>query len=203
MPRRRLIFDVPPGHELHYSKIPPNTGYLGSRWAPLFHAYGYYIPTANVTVDRQAGVNHLLIENSKSGLLIAAVLNLFLWLGLDANSALISVTGGLLWAELESAFAYWDGHVTFGSSQVSAFATGYGLTSIFMKKRFSWWNLPFIALAAPTLYVFLRDWAKDGFAVVSKETYCCTPHRIDHLAHIGGMVAGLTTAWLTKNKRLI
>ena len=203
MPRRALIFNVAPGKELHYLKIPPNAGgYVGRRWAPFFHAYGYYLPTANVSLESRAGVNEQLIKNSQDGVLTVVIEHLLLWLALGGNPALISLIGGVLWAEMESAFAYWDGHVTFGSSHVSAHCLGYGLGSIFLKKGFSKWELPFMLFTAPVLYFFVTEWVGDGFDVVSQSSGCC-PHRIDHMAHIGGVVTGVISACLTKNKRLI
>ena len=197
MPRRSLIFTVPPGKELHYSKIQGEI--LGKVWAPLFHAYGYYLPKANVPAEDQAYVNVELTENSEKALVTGALEHLLLWVALGRNPALISLIGGVVWAESESLFAYWDGHVTFGSSHVSAHCIGYGLTSIFMKKGFSKWSLPFILVAATILTDFLGVWASDGFAVTSDKPHGL-PHRVDHLAHIGGIVVGMLTAWLTKNK---
>ena len=64
MTRRALIFTVPKGKEIHYSKI--QGPIIGSVWAPLYHSYSYYMP-ANTSRDPD-GENTTLKLNSKLGL---------------------------------------------------------------------------------------------------------------------------------------
>ena len=198
--RRALVFTVPQGRELHYLKFKGE--YLGRRWAPFFHAYGYYLPTVNVLSDRD-GVDRDLKRQSADNLINNGIEHLLLWLALGGNRALIGLIGGILWAEMESAFAYWDGHVTFGSSHVTAHFIGYGIVSMMMQKRLTIWMLPFVTFNVLNLKFFIEKWWQDGFAVVSKVNAPGIQHRTDHLAHIGGLVAGGITALVTKNKRLI
>jgi hypothetical protein len=205
MKRRALIFDVPPGRELHYSKI--HGEYLGTRWAPLFHAYGYYLPITNVPFGERSQVHDVLERNSKFVALETFLVHpTLLYLAFkDLNPVLFGLIGGVVWAEVESYFAYWDGHVTFGSSHVTAHLAGYGLTKILMKrfKGFSWWMILYIAYCLFIVFTFARQWGHDGFAVTGEENNPDYPHRIDHLAHIGGLLAGAFTAWLTSGRRLV
>ena len=199
--RRALVFTVPQGRELHYLKFKGE--YLGRRWAPFFHAYGYYLPTSNVPSSLQDYINKKLKEQSLDSLRATGIQLMLLWLALGGNRALIGLIGGILFAEMESYFAYWDGHVTFGSSHVMAHSIGYGLVSMMLQKKLTMWMLPFLIFTTPTFYNFVTMWAADDFKVVSKGYVALTWHRVDHLAHIGGIVAGAITALLTKNKRLL
>ena len=197
--RRALVFTVPQGRELHYLAF--HGEYLGRRWAPFFHAYGYYLPKINVPISDEDHVDHVLKEQSKSALKTNGKLLILLLLALGRNRALIGLIGGILWAEMESGFAYWDGHVTFGSSHVISHSCGYGIVSMMLQKKLTIWMLPFLIYSVPLFYEFVGWWKRDGFGVVgSARGY---QHRTDHLAHIGGIVAGGITALLTKNKRLI
>ena len=211
--RRALVFTVPKGLEEHYLNIKPRYAipqyglglegskhgmYVGRIWAPFFHAYGYYLPTINVLdTDR---VDNELKEQSLDSLRANGIQLMLLWLALGGNRALIGLIGGILFAEMESYFAYWDGHVTFGSSHVIAHSIGYGLVSMMLQKKLTIWMLPFVIFTTPIFFGFVSWWARDNFNVVGEARGY--PHRIDHLAHIGGMVAGAITALLTKNKRL-
>jgi len=199
--RRALVFSVPKGLEEHYSKI--NGKYVGTIWAPFFHAYGYYLPTINVPSSHQDHINKKLKEQSLDSLRATGIQLMLLWLALGGNRALIGLIGGILFAEMESYFAYWDGHVTFGSSHVMAHSIGYGLVSMMLQKKLTMWMLPFVIFSTPTFYNFVTMWAADDFNVVSKGSVGDIWHRIDHVAHIGGIVAGAITALLTKNKRLL
>ena len=120
MTRRALIFTVPKGKEIHYSKI--QGPIIGSVWAPLYHSYGYYMP-ANTSRDPD-GENTTLKLNSKLGL-GSALLTVLTCAAFGVKPLIRAAVGGVLWAESESAFATWDGHVTFGSSHVSAHAGGF------------------------------------------------------------------------------
>ena len=223
--RRALVFTVPKGKEEHYLRIPRRYAlpprfaipgleahfkfstqmYVGRRWAPFFHAYGYYLPTINVPLRIQDHINKKLKEQSLDSLRATGIQLMLLWLALGGNRALIGLIGGILFAEMESYFAYWDGHVTFGSSHVTAHSIGYGLVSMMLQKKLTIWMLPFLIYTTPLFYTFVTWWARDGFKVVGSGIYRPgghSLHRVDHLAHIGGMVAGAITALLTKNKRL-
>ena len=196
---RALVFSVPKGLEEHYSKI--NGKYVGRIWAPFFHAYGYYLPTINIPLSDQDRVDNELKEQSLEQLRANGIQLMLLWLALGGNRALIGLIGGILFAEMESYFAYWDGHVTFGSSHVIAHSIGYGLVSMMLQKKLTVWMLPFVIFTTPIFFGFVSWWARDNFNVVGEARGY--PHRIDHLAHIGGIVAGAITALLTKNKRLL
>ena len=214
--RRALVFTVPKGREEHYLRIKPRYAiphvpgletnkfstrmYVGRIWAPFFHAYGYYLPTLNIYkhLDR---TDKELKQGSLDSLRANGIQLMLLWLALGGNRALIGLIGGILFAEMESYFAYWDGHVTFGSSHVMAHSIGYGLVSMMLQKKLTMWMLPFVIFSTPTFYNFVTMWAADDFKVVGEARGY--PHRIDHLAHIGGIVAGAITALLTKNKRLL
>ena len=120
MTRRALIFAVPKGKETHYSKI--QGPIIGSVWAPLYHAYGYYMP-GNTSPDA-IHENARLKENSKDGLMaaLATVLSCAVF---GVKPLIRAAVGGVLWSEFESAFATWDGHVTFGSSQLDSHAAAF------------------------------------------------------------------------------
>ena len=124
MTRRALVFDVPKGKEMHYSKIKgPILGYV---WAPLYHGYGYYMP-ANTSSDP---VNDDITLKRNSKLNLRDNLLTVLSCAAFGVKPLIQVAiGAVLWAELESAFATWDGHVTFGSSHLGAHAMGFYIWS--------------------------------------------------------------------------
>ena len=48
--RRKLLFDIPKGPEVPYWKIKGRI--LGEVWAPLYHAYSYYMPASAPRVNR-------------------------------------------------------------------------------------------------------------------------------------------------------
>ena len=197
MSRRALIFNVAPGRETHYSKIKGE--YIGRRWAPLFHAYGYYLPRANV--EDPEYVDKLLTVLSKEALKLAILQNIVM-LPLGVNAVLINMLGSVIWAESESLFAYWDGYVSFGSSHLTAHWIGYGLATLLIKKGLSIWTLPLLILSVKALYEFGTAWKHDGYRVTSDRPSGMLPFRTDHLAHIGGVVAGALSAWVTRKKRL-
>ena len=197
MSRRALIFNVAPGKELHYRKI--KGGYVGKRWAPLFHAYGYYLPRA--TEEHPDAVDKRLTFFSEEALKQVLYQNLIM-LPLGVNAVLFNMIGSVLWAESESYFAYWDGYVSFGSSHLTAHWIGYGLATLLIKKGLTIWTLPLLLWAVKILYEFFTAWKHDGYHVTSDKSN--RGHfRTDHLAHMGGVVAGALSAWVTRKKRIL
>ena len=194
MTRRALIFTVPKGKEVHYSKI--KGPIIGSVWAPLYHSYSYYMP-ANTSRDPD-GENTTLKLNSKLGL-GSALLTVLTCAAFGVKPLIRAAVGGVLWAESESAFATWDGHVTFGSSHVSAHAGGFFVWSAIrelLKGKYSTSRLLVLAalsvFSLPEILVDLDMWAGDGFGPVGSFHI----HRVDHVAHIGGILTGFLNAHL-------
>ena len=194
MPRRALIFKVPKGKEVHYSKI--HGPVLGKVWAPFYHGYGYYMPYH--TSQDPFAENTELIDNSNTSLVyhIGVVLAslVFGW-----KPLIRAAVGSVLWAESESLFATWDGHVTFGSSHVGAHAGAFFLWSAIReirKWKWSYFRLVVLLIGsgiiAPELYEFIQVWARDGFGPVGEYHI----HRVDHVAHIGGILTGMLNAYL-------
>ena len=122
------------------------------------------------------------------------------------GNAVPFLSGAIAWAEGESIFASWDGHVTFGSSHVQAHGMGFltvylirellknpfGWRSLVMIALFWWESIPHVVLA------WIGAWAHDGYRPVSEQDYDVDPFRTDHVAHIGGLVTGvLNAAFLT------
>ena len=194
MVRRALIFTVPKGKEVHYSKIQgPIIGYV---WAPLYHSYGYYMPLA--TSPDPVGENATLKQNSKLGL-GSALLTVLSCAAFGVKPLIRAAVGGVLWAESESAFATWDGHVTFGSSHVSAHAGGFFVWSAIrelIKGKYSTSRLVLLAalsiFSVPEIVFQIDMWAGDGFGPVGSFHI----HRVDHVAHIGGILTGFLNAYL-------
>ena len=203
MPRRRLVFDVPKGKEQHYSEIPKGH-LLGSVNAPLFHSYSYYMPAAAFAPSLHKEVDEKLklqtwVNYKQNALLMLPIL-LFGW-----KSVWRSIVGGLVWAESESAFASWDGHVTFGSSHISGHLVGFTLYSairlLFNNKA----SMPFKMLIGvlglvtgswQTAYFFLSQWAgHDNFSAVGDWGFI---HRVDNVAHVGGILTGMLNAFFVK-----
>ena len=201
--RRRLVFNIPPGPETHYSDIKGEI--LGRVWAPLYHGYGYYLPKNKFPPENAPAIDAFLKLLSKDGGK-HAVKTMLATLVFGVKPFLQNLSGAIAWAEGESIFASWDGHVTFGSSQVVAHATGFlsvALIQELIKNPFGWRSLLMIAL-----FWFLevpktvKDWVKvwknlSNYAAVSP-TLPGVPMRIDNVAHIGGLVTGaLNAAFLT------
>jgi hypothetical protein len=196
--RRALIFNVPKGPETHYSKIKGKP--LGEVWAPLYHAYSYYMPRdAFPSPDVQVAVDDALKWASRQGLELAALQNLIM-LPLGGNAVLKNMIGSVVFAEAESVFATWDGHVTFGSSHATAHWIGYSLTTV-LQQGFSLWTVPCVLWALTQGLDFFVQWEDAGFRAVS-DLDKWIPFRTDHVAHIGGIIAGVVTALATRNKTL-
>jgi hypothetical protein len=213
MARRALIFTVPKGREVHYSKI--QGPIIGSVWAPLYHSYGYYMP-ANTSRDPD-GENTSLKFYSKLGLTnsFVTVLSCAVF---GVKPLIRAGVGGILWSEFESAFATWDGHVTFGSSQLGSHAIGFYVWSAIrelLKGKYSTGRLLLLlglsVFSIPGFYEMVSAWAGDGFDPVSplvrtefemKTNYGYEDnggfhiHRVDHVAHIGGILTGFLNASL-------
>ena len=202
--RRRLLFNVPPGKEQHYSKIQGRI--LGSVWAPIYHSYGYYMPANAFPPGERDDLDKMLTRNSWDGVkfvVIQVLPNiLFGW-----PAVWRSVVGGLIWAESESLFATWDGHVTFGSSHVAAHLSGFYLYSA-ISFLFSSTHIinkiivvlvGYFASSFEILQDFLGAWYRDDFGAVSKyelgDKKGSLGHRIDNVAHIGGILTGMINAY--------
>ena len=113
--RRRLLFTVPPGDEMHYWKIKGGKEEtVGKVWAPLFHAYSYYLPKAKVPKRLWKRVDDNLTAAS-IGNLKHALMNMMFLAPMGPNRMIMNLLGSVGFAELESTFAYLDGHVSFGS----------------------------------------------------------------------------------------
>ena len=202
--RRRLVFDVPKGKETHYSKIRGRI--LGPVWAPIYHAYSYYLPASKfpsyscarlLSIDQELQVDSE--HNLRDNIFPILFVGIFGWTPLWR-----SIVGGIVWAESESLFATWDGHVTFGSSHVYAHIAGFTVImvvrTIFMKTSILS-KLLVLAISYPAwgaLFNLTKEWAEDGFRPVSllKEGYT---FRVDHVAHIGGLLTGAINAYFTKS----
>ena len=70
--------------------------------------------------------------------------------------------------------------------------------------------LPFISNAIAGAGAFYYQWHLDGYQITNLKTF--TPdyeggtgwlHRIDHMAHIGGLIVGGLTAFFTRNRQLV
>jgi hypothetical protein len=202
MPRRRLVFEVPKGKEQHYSEIPKGH-LLGSVNAPLFHSYSYYMPAAAFAPSLHKEVDEKLklqtwINYKQNALLMLPIL-LFGW-----TSVWRSIVGGVAWAEAESMFASWDGHVTFGSSHVSGHLVGFTLYKFIRLIFSSKGSIAFKTLIGvlgllvgtwKTAYRFYHIWAAhSNFGAVGDVGLI---HRVDNVAHIGGILTGMINAHYT------
>ncbi len=198
--RRRLVFNVPKGKERHYSKIPADE-ILGSVTAPLYHSYSYYMPSDQFDASQRKEVDEKLklqtwINYKSIGMLMLPVL-LFGW-----TSVWRCLVGGVVWAESESMFASWDGAVTFGPSHVSAHVAGFSLVSLIRllyNKRASISakalvvGLGFAVGSWDVVWHFLKEWAiHDNFSPVGDWHLI---HRVDNVAHVGGILTGMLNAY--------
>ena len=217
--RRRLIFTVPPGDETHYWKIKGGKEEtVGKVWAPLFHAYSYYLPKDRVPQRLWKRVDDNLTAAS-IGNLKHALMNMMFLAPMGPNRMIMNLLGSVGFAELESTFAYLDGHVSFGSSHTMGHTWGFGLVSLVLMLwrssiRQNRWVylllLPFLSNAIAGAGAFYYQWHLDGYQITNLKTF--TPdyeggtgwlHRIDHMAHIGGLIAGGLTAFFTRNIQLV
>ena len=125
--RRRLVFTIPKDVETHYSEIKGE--YIGKIWNPLYHAYSYYLPAESSHENVRKSDNDELTGKSIRNLKVAMA-SMILLSPMGTNAMLINVLGSVLWAESESIFAKWDGHVSFGSSHLMAHTWGFGIAAI-------------------------------------------------------------------------
>ena len=216
---RRLIFTVPSGDETHYWKIKGGKEEtVGKVWAPLFHAYSYYLPKAKVPQRLWKRVDDNLTAAS-IGNLKHALMNMMFLAPMGPNRMIMNLLGSVGFAELESGFAYLDGNVSFGSSHTMGHTWGFGLVSLVLmlwrssirKNRWVYLLLlPFITNAIAGAGAFYYQWHLDGYQITNLQPF--TPdyeggkgwlHRIDHMAHIGGLIAGGLTAFFTRNMQLV
>ena len=192
--RRKLIFNIPRGAERPYWQI-PDQFLLGKVWAPIYHGYGYYIDGR--LIQRTHGVTAQSVHNQLSlqaqyGLAESALIHAlsFAW---GTKSALKLAATSVLFSELES---YWAVHmenaVSFGSSHSIATAAGHILTKFMQTKKPTWLQILAVIIAAFESGTYLLFWAKDGFKAVGELGKI---HRVDHVAHIGGMITGALSAY--------
>ena len=204
--RRRLVFTIPKDVETHYSEIKGE--YIGKIWNPLYHAYSYYLPAESSHENVRKHDNDELTGKSIRNLKVAMA-SMILLSPMGTNAMLINVLGSILWAESESIFAKWDGHVSFGSSHLMAHTWGFGIAAILKMlwnlKRFRWWLLSLVPFALASLGGvggFVKWWGEDGFGVVS-DVRPFGLHRTDHMAHIGGLIVGFANGFLNSNRSLV
>ena len=193
--RRKLIFNIPPGNERPYWQIPPQY-LLGKVWAPIYHGYGYYMdgrliqPSVGVTAQ---SVDKKLTLQAQLGLL-ETVLRHALSFAWGTKSALKLAATSVLWSEFES---YWAVHmenaVSFGTSHSVATATGHALTKFSLTKNRTTFQWIAMIVALLQLGMFGTWWIKDGLQPVGPGGK--RPHRVDHVAHIGGMLVGALSAF--------
>ena len=189
--RRRLVkdarFGIADGPEEHYLDIRARGGKIvGKVDAPLFHSYTYYMPE---NPDKEYRFPHNDDGWFKDHLTSMAYMATFV----GPSHAVACFLGMYTWAETESLFArYVANAVTFGRSHVDFFICGYGLGVVGQT------SLPTSLLAA-WYYGFQDDlsvwegflwWQRDGFPLVSSLNSSAYSFRVDHFAHIGGIVAG-------------
>ena len=195
--RRKLLFNIPPGNEKPYWQIPPQF-LLGKVWAPIYHGYGYYIdgrtivPSAGVTVQ---SVHNQLTTQAQVGLAETTLIHA-LSLAWGTKSALKLAATSVLFSEFES---YWAVHmedsVSFGSSHSLATATGHILMNFLLTKKPTVFQYITVIAATLQLGQFSFLWFKDGFMPVGATGKLNPYHRVDHVAHIGGMLTGALSAY--------
>ena len=190
--RRKLLFNIPPGLERPYWQIPQEY-MLGQVWAPLYHGYGYYMDARAFVPDPVSlqDIHAKLTEQAYSGLLTTAIFH-GLSLAWGTRSSLKLAGTSVLFTELES---YWatnvEKSVTFGSSHSVATAVGHILTKYLLTKKRSWFQAIAALIALYQAGEFAWWWQSDSFQAVGHGSV----HRIDHVAHIGGMLVGALSAY--------
>ena len=93
MSHRALVFNVPKGNEVHYSKIQ-------GKIAPLYHSYSYYVP-ANKFPPRMHNATHIMLEEQYKIVRNTAILLVPLSLLFGWTSFWRCALGGVVWAEAE------------------------------------------------------------------------------------------------------
>ena len=97
---RRLIFTVPSGDETHYWKIKGGKEEtVGKVWAPLFHAYSYYLPKDKVPQRLWKRVDDNLTAAS-IGNLKHALMNMMFLAPMGPNRMIMNLLGSVGFAEL-------------------------------------------------------------------------------------------------------
>jgi len=217
--RRKLLFDIPKGPEVPYWKIKGRI--IGEVWAPIYHAYSYYMPASARTVNRDPeGLSRsydVSVERwdrkmkrlTRDNLQFCAYLSLP-WLLVGWKPFLKLLVGGIAWSELESMFSYWDSNgdvVSFGSSHFMFYAIGYlyGQMWVRRKKKYDTQMLVMFAasafLAYDTLYPAFFQWKEAGYKATDPletldDIHYDWPFRTDHAAHVGGFLAGFAASAL-------
>jgi len=207
--RRKLLFDIPKGPEVPYWKIKGRI--VGEVWAPLYHAYSYYMPASARTVNKPGMVDfwdRKLKKLTRDNLQFCAYLSLP-WLLVGWKPFLKLLAGGIVWSELESMFSYWDSNgdvVSFGSSHFMFYAIGYlyGQMWVRRKKKYDTQMLFMFAgsafLGYDTLYPAFFQWREAGYKATDPLEFLdeehAMPFRTDHVAHVGGFLAGFAASIL-------
>ena len=209
--RRKLLFDIPKGPEVPYWKIKGRI--LGEVWAPFYHAYSYYMPAKHFRDKGQRDefidiIDRNMKKHSRNSLQFCAYLSLP-WLLVGVRPFLKLLAGGIVWSELESMFSYWDSNgdvVSFGSSHFMFYAIGYLYGQIWVrrKKKYDTQMLFMFAGAAflgyDTVYPAFFRWKEAGYKAVdplpSLDEFQADNFRTDHVAHVGGFLAGFAASAL-------
>ena len=209
--RRKLLFDIPKGPEVPYWKIKGRI--IGEVWAPIYHAYSYYMPAKHFrdkgdSDDRIDVIDRGMKRHSRDSLQFCAYLSLP-WLLVGWKPFLKLLVGGIAWSELESMFSYWDSNgdvVSFGSSHFMFYAIGYlyGQMWVRRKKKYDTQMLVMFAasafLAYDTLYPAFFQWKEAGYkatdSLESLDDIYANHFRTDHVAHVGGFLAGFAASAL-------
>ena len=202
MSHRALVFNVPKGNEVHYSKIQGKI--LGKVRAPLYHSYSYYVP-ANKFPPRMHNAAHIMLEEQYKIVRNTAILLVPLSLLFGWTSFWRCALGGVVWSEAESMFATWDGHVTFGSSHIVGHASGFFVYSAvrrLLTQKTSWFMriaLVMIGLIpVDVILEFVGGWVNSGYRPVGDWN---DVHRTDHVAHVGGILTGFLNAHFIDQKK--
>ncbi len=204
--RRKLLFDLPKGPEVPYWKIKGRI--VGEVWAPLYHAYSYYMPASARTVNNPGMVefyDRKLKKLTRDNLQFCAYLSLP-WLLVGWKPFLKLLAGGIVWSELESMFSYWDSNgdvVSFGSSHFMFYAIGYLYGQIWVRRKK--WDTQMLVMGAgsaflayDTLYPAFFQWKEAGYKATDplESLNEGMPFRTDHAAHVGGFLAGFAASVL-------
>ena len=105
MSHRALVFNVPKGNEVHYSKIQGKI--LGKVRAPLYHSYSYYVP-ANKFPQRMHTAAHIMLEEPQHRDSLGALV-IVVWV--DLVLAMRFRWRGLVWSRIHVCHVGWARHV--------------------------------------------------------------------------------------------
>ena len=112
--RRALIFDVPKGNEMHYSKIKGKI--LGNAAAPLYHAYSYYMPADAFPPQDHASIDATLKNNSEVAMNAINYFTFPIRVWMDLVLAMCSRWGAVGRNRIHVRYVGWARHVWVVSS---------------------------------------------------------------------------------------